>query len=128
LNVSKKLIGAFFALFMIFSVAGISSAQAHYTCTGTCNKIEVFGGTGVGIYDFSGDANWKWIQSYGRSDVQYPNQREVGGFYIGNCYAAQLWQSNDGYNYGYYGAVYGPTKFTTTYWEFNKINILKVAC
>jgi hypothetical protein len=122
-----RVVATLAGLFLVL-VAIANPADAHSVCVGTCNKVEVFGHVGVGVYDYSTDAGWKWIQSYGRSDVQYPYQREVGGFYIGNCYAAQVWQSNDGYNFGYYGEVWGPRKFTTTYWEFNKINVLKVAC
>lgn len=109
------------ALALLAGTAGPTSA--HAGCVGRCNKIENVTNIGIGIYDYSRNSYWSWILGRGRTDVSYPYQQEVEGFYIGNGFCFQMWQSNDNYNFGYWGQARGPFKMTTTYWEYNRVNV-----
>jgi hypothetical protein len=105
------------------SFTAAPAADAHSPCTGTCNTfLNQSRGVGVGIYDYASSANWSWIlQPGGWSAGWNIYQRDTEGFYVGPGYCAQVWQSNDNYNYGYWG-VARQGKFTSTYWAYTKVN------
>jgi hypothetical protein len=102
-------------------------AEAHSPCfNGYCNTIHQYGPEGIGIIDWWGQG-WKWILPPGGTPTNGAPlyQRDVDGFYVGPGRCFQVWQSNDGYNYGYWGAACGPFNFQTTYWKYNRVNVWK---
>src|SRR4030095_16711081 len=80
-----------FAILAMAVLVGVNlttptTATAHAPCTGTCNTIQNIGYEGIGIYDYSGDPNWRWILpggGYYRTDGYPLYQMDVGGFYLG---------------------------------------------
>jgi hypothetical protein len=112
------------ALAVGISLTTAPSAQAH-ACWQGCNTIHQYGPEGIGIIDWWGEGRWKWIlPPGGRPTNGAPlYQKDVDGFFIGYGRCFQVWQSNDGYNYGYWGSACGPYNFQTTYWKYNRVNV-----
>ena len=103
------------------------SASAHNQCTGTCNTIvNVSPGVDFGVYDYANSSNWSWVLPHGQWSAGWPlYQRDVEGFLTGGYWCSQVWQSNDNYNYGYWGVHHGGpygAKFVTTYWAYTRVN------
>jgi hypothetical protein len=124
--VRTKILAVLLALSLAvgISLTTASTAQAHSPCTGYCNTIHQYGPVGIGIIDRWGQG-WKWIlPSGGWATNGTPlYQADVDGFYVGAGYCFQVWQSNDGANYGYWGSARGPFNFLTNYWKYNQANV-----
>jgi hypothetical protein len=125
----KRVIALLAGLLMAAGV-GISvaqPAQAHNVCTGTCNTIvNVSGSINFGVYDYANNVNWSWVLPHGAWSAGSPlYQQDVEGFLTGSSWCSQVWQSNDNYNYGYWGVHRGGpygAKFVTTYWAYTRVN------
>lgn len=112
---------------LLGGVLTASPAAAHY-CDSKCNGVEARDNnqTGIWIYD-TWDGNINNVDFYLR-DGQFTYrapwyQPDVDGIYMADTWCADLKQSNDGANWGYYGLVVGwqgGRYFPTTYWAYNR--------
>lgn len=98
-----------------------ASADAHTPCVGDCNYVQSvangYGDPGLGIIDWWGQG-YRWVIPQGMWTWRFT--ADVDGFYIGPGWCGNLYQSNDGINYGRYGVVRAGS-FPTQYWRYNRV-------